>query len=362
MFRDNESGSITIIFAVALPVLLAAVSGAIETTRATAYRQRLTSATELACNQAAVYVRTQRKSDLTKDYTSAVSAIVSANLKEKGVADAVSKTPILSLTNVRVENSGTFNSIISGFLPQPTLGFNVVLDCPLVPASDGTGIGESKLLFSESFEVNHSVQPNAWDVLKNWNGWTTTNAGVEINGQRALAGAAMKNGDFFAELDSDCGTAANRGVSNCKANSAMTRTMNLDAGTYEIRYWYVARQGYIDTRAYGTQPICSDLTKPKGSARDDFAARAVREATVQEALDDGQTFRIEVYVDAQSDTNFTESNLVDACIWASAWIERKVSFTVARQGSYRISWRAGGKQDTFGGLIDYLRICSGICP
>lgn len=362
MFRDDDSGSIAIIFAIALPVLLAAVSGAIEMTRATAYKQRLTSATELACNQAAIYVRTQRKTDLTKDYTLSVATIVSANLREKNVIDAVSKSPVLSLTNVHVENTGTFRSILSGFLPQPTLSFNVVRDCPLIPVSDGTGTGESKLLFSESFEVNHSVQPNSWDVLKNWNGWTTTNAGVEINGQRALAGNAMKNGDFFAELDSDCGTSANRYVSNCQANSAMTRTMSLDAGDYEIRYWYVARQGYIDTRDYGTQPICSDLTKAKGSARDDFAARALKEAPVREAVSDGQTFRIEVYVDGQSDANFTQSNLVDACIWASSWIERKVSFSLARKGTYRISWRAGGRQDTFGGLIDYLRICAGTCP
>jgi Flp pilus assembly protein TadG len=361
-FNDDDSGSIAVIFALALPVLLAAVSGAVEMTRATAYKQRLTSATELACNQAAIYVRTQRKTDLTKNYTPDIQTIITANLKEKAITDVVSKTPTISLTNVHVENAGTFKSVLSGFLPQPNLDFSVSRDCPLIPVSDGTGTGESKLLFSESFEVNHSVAPNAWDVLKNWNGWTTTNAGVEINGQRALAGNAVKNGDFFAELDSDCSTSANRNTANCQANSAMTRTMALDAGDHEIRYWYVARQGYIDTSGYGTQPICSDLTKPKGTARDNFAARALKESTVREATDDGQTFRIEVYVDGQSDANFAQSNLLDACIWANAWIERKINFTVTRQGTYRISWRAAGRQDTYGGLIDYLRICRGTCP
>ncbi|MCJ2044488.1 pilus assembly protein [Methylobacterium sp. J-078] len=362
MFRNNQSGSIATIFAIALPVLLTAVSGAIEMTRATAYKQRLASATELACNQAAVYVRTQRKTDLTKDYTGDVARVIAANLREKGITNATSQPPTLSLTNVRVENSGTFNSILSTFLPRSTISFNVVQDCSLIPIANGTGTEESKLLFSESFEVNHSVQPNSWDVLKNWNGWTTTNAGVEINGQRALAGNTMKNGDFFAELDSDCGTWVNSGVRNCQSNSAMTRTVDLNAGVNEIRYWYVARQGYINVQGYGTQPICSDLTKAKGSARDDFADRATRESTVRQAVADGQTFRIEVYVDGASDTLFTSSNLVDACIWANPWIERKISFTVLRKGSYRISWRAGGRQDTYGGLIDYLRICEGTCP
>lgn len=54
--------------------------------------------------------------------------------------------------------------------------------------------------------------------------------------------------------------------------------------------------------------------------------------------------------------------MVDVCIYSDKWIERVVKINISEENEYRISWRGTGKQYTVGGLIDYLRFCSGSCP
>jgi hypothetical protein len=140
--------------------------------------------------------------------------------------------------------------------------------------------------------------------------------------------------------------------------------MTLKGGNHEIRYWYNSRKDKsgIDYNKYGNGETCSDLTKAKGAGRDDFEQRAINEPAVAQAQKDGWTFRIELYVEKKSGALYQVENLTDVCVWAKDWVERKLTFTVPSAGDYRIVWRGAGRQDTYGGLLDYIRICEGVCP
>ncbi|AWN41667.1 TadE/TadG family type IV pilus assembly protein [Methylobacterium durans] len=357
MFRQDERGGVAIILAFALPMLLVGVGGALEASREATYRNRVASATELACRQAQSYVNANKPDDVkvgdtSKTYPTQVQDIAARNFQAKGLTSSATVTATNTDTNVHVQASGSQPLVFGTLLRKSTFSVSMARDCAVISTAVAitTGANAPELLISESFErPSHSVNYNSWDVLggarnsNTWNGWGTVAAGIEINGQRELASNSIRFGDFFAELDSDCNTAANSGVSGCRSNSSMNRTLNLTAGSYQIRYWYIAR---LRDAARPGQVICGT----KSSDVDWYTV-------------EGQTNRIEVYVDKEkSGGGYNLSNLVDVCVQADAWTERVINFTVAATANYRITWKAAGREDTYGGLIDYLRICRNACP
>ncbi|WP_171070007.1 TadE/TadG family type IV pilus assembly protein [Methylobacterium terricola] len=358
----GESGSVAVIFAIVLPALLIGVGGSIEASRAIAYRQRLASAAELACTQAQAYINARKRqdvtsSDKTKLYPASDVQPIADRVK---TAKALGTSAALSAVNntdvnVHVSASGTMKIIFSSVLNNASVDLAASRDCSVISTTAAlSSSGTPQLLFTESFErPTHSVNYNDWSVLggvnngKTWNGWTTINAGIEINGQRELASNVIRFGDFFAELDSDCGTSANTNNRSCRSNSTMSRYMDLIPGNYQIRYWYIARER--DANQPG-KVIC-------GAKDSDVSWYQVN----------GQTNRIEVYVERSGNYTFSSSSMVDVCVQADAWTERVISFVVPSNSDssatqYRISWRAAGKEDTYGGLIDYIRICRNTCP
>lgn len=120
--------------------------------------------------------------------------------------------------------------------------------------------------------------------------------------------------------------------------------------------------------------ICSNPASTDGVTRDTDVAK--NRAGVSTISLDGQTRRIELWVEPKTSgyksddqaltvaTNpaYMKSYLADVCVWSKTWTERSYKFTVTTQQEYRISWRAAGLDDSFGGLIDYLRICRNACP
>lgn len=368
MFRENESGGIAVIFALTLPVLMAGLGSAIEVTRMTAYKQRLISATELSCHQGAIFVASKRKNaaNLSTDYSSDVRAIAVKNMTAKAI-DNISIDPKVDAINVSVTATGDLRFLMGDFLPKSSQSFVVVQNCPVAPNVPDTSV----LMFSESFETNHTVARGSWNIINtnntSFNNWTTAGAGLEINGQASLTDGKLRYGNFFAELDSDCKNATGAEKNNCPntTNSSISRLMTFNQGNHEIIYWYTARKDKsgIDYPKYGKNEICSDLTQTKGVKRDDFENRATRnEAGPVQARKDGWTFRTELYVEKNGVSPFQVDNLLDACVWADDWVERRLTFFAPDAGDYRITWRAAGRQDTYGGLLDYIRICEGKCP
>lgn len=334
----DRSGTSAVIFALTLPVVMLALGGGIDYSLATSLRQQAASSAEIACrNFSLKYAALAAKGQYLgyDDLAAAVNAQLAVD-KVTGVSSNGSFINFVGVPTHVVKVSGNSPTFFSGILGYQTIAVYARRQCPQAIAAPPSSVGS--VMFQESFETNHNVASNNWGVLSNWNGWTTQNAGIEINGIPQLSGNTIRFGNFFAELDSDC-----FGVAGCHSNSAMSREVQLVPGDYEIRYWYISRQRNAPAQ-YAGQVICG------------------KESDVSSFTWDGQTNRIEVYVEKQGNYNFAASSMVDVCVYADQWVERRIPISIKTSATYRISWRAAGREDSYGGLIDYLRFCTKTCP
>lgn len=325
--------------ALSLPVLALAVGGGVDLTRAYAVRQHLANVVELSCSQSALEISYLRglednKGKAASAFVSVADAVSARRLAASGdlgvIANSISGDTLT--VSGRAESQNAFASILGA----ATLPVGASRQCDVGGGIPGNGRGS--VLFMESFETEHKVASNSWGVLQNWNGWVTEGGGVEINGIPSLSAGTIRFGNFFAELDSHCY------VAGCQSNSALSRIMRLTPGDYEVRYWYISRVRNADPTWAGVVG-CGDAGQIQ-------PYRAWNQ----------ETNRIDFYVEKEGAYTFSPANIMDSCVYTDHWVERRVKFRVASEANYRISWRAAGLQDTLGGLIDYIRICSGICP
>lgn len=407
MLKTNQSGSVALLFALLLPVLLIGVGGGIEVSRAVDYKQRLISAADLACRQAEIYVESQSGLLMPIDYLATVQSYATKNRDERGLATTaqITATPTVSKTsltmpllnvrpgNIHVVATGSNDLVFKSILNKNNISFTVTRDCTVTANASS---GPPTLIVSESFE-SYSAQLNGgWGVFGTLSAptcqstmcrnksWSTTNAGVEVDQLSAITtGDGVQYGQNFAELDSDCsnrvGATSSTQTDACRqsgqsTNSSINMTIPLARGTYEVRYVYNARKNVGNYQYPNDNIICSDVDDLDGLARDTDVSKD--SAGVSTLSRDGQTRRIELWVepnasgykrDDQTLLNATKQNymknyMADVCVWSKLWTERSYKFTVATAQDYRISWRAAGLDDSFGGLIDYLRICQNSCP
>lgn len=330
----DRRGVSSVLLAVSLPVIVFAVGGGIDMTRAISLRQKVASSIELACKQGALeadYKASKSSNPTKEDYKAIVDALTKARLTADDLA-SVTASSVVDAKKVSITASTSSANVFAKVLNFDTVAISLTREC-----ARGEAPTAGTVLFSESFEVNHNVASNSWTVLKNWNGWTTKDAGIEINGIPQLSGNEIRFGNFFAELDSHCY------VSNCNTNSTMSRELQLAPGNYELRYWYISRVRNPAANYVG-KVICG------------------KEADVSWATWEGQTNRIEVFFEKEGSYKYAANDIVDICVHTDQWTERKIPIKVTTNAKYRISWRAAGRQDTYGGLIDYLRFCSNTCP
>lgn len=367
-FLKDARGSTALIFGLGLPVLMLAVGGGIDYTQAAARRQKIASAIELSCREAALDIYKlsgQSGADPKKDYTPVANAKIRDavnRLSQNGVS-SVTVTSTLANNVITAVSTATSANSFGGILGYETLALRIERRCNYVLASTTPGTGgpnpggPGTVLFVESWETGHNVASNSWTVLKNWNGWTTRNdqGGIEINGIPELAANTIRFGNFFAELDSHCYT------SGCRTNSSMwrefgTSTNPLETGNYELSYWYISRER---NPAYAGLTLCAKSTDGK-KEWDAIKADRWRD----------QTNRIEVFFQQKKSGSYTTpprdvdkaTDQVDVCVHTDTWTERKIPLKVTTKGTYRIFFQAAGREDTYGGLIDYIRFCSGTCP
>jgi Flp pilus assembly protein TadG len=349
LFAKDTRGVTALTFALALPGLSLAVGGGIDLSRAAAQRQQIANVVELGCQHAGLDIRfrkQQTNANPNEDYTSVVNQIVTTKLTERGLTGVtVSSTIMAEVITIRA--GGTSTNVFGAVLGYPSVSVGVERKCNVAAVAAATG----RVLFAESFEHEHNVASNAWTVLKNWNGWNTVNGGIEINGIPELAANTIRFGNFFAELDSHCY------VSNCQTNSAMWREFpNLEPGNYELSYWYIARER---NPAYAGKTLCAYKTDGQTEWN------AVNGATWE-----GRTNRIEAFFQEKKSTGYAaltkdrndHPELVDVCVHTDKWTERRIPLTVTRKATYRFYFQAAGRQDTYGGLLDFIRFCSGRCP
>lgn len=348
-FQKDARGTTAVMLGLAAPVLLLAVGGGIDMSRAAAQRQKIATALELACQQATHEIRyrqNQSGADPKANYESVVTKlgqdkVAAANLTGVGVTTTIASDVIT------IRGTGTSTNMFGGVIGFNTVSLSASRNCakPPFPTSPGSGT-PGTVLIVESFETNHNVASNSWTVLNNWNGWSTQSGkgGIEINGIPQLSGNEIRFGNFFAELDSHCYT------SNCRTNSAMWRDVTLpETGDYELRYWYISRVRNPD---YAGKVFCAYKD----------STTAVRNA-MEGAKWEGQTNRIDVYFAKTSGFSASSTTMVDSCVHTDVWTERRIQFKNLKKGDkYRMQFQAAGREDTYGGLIDYIRFCTKTCP
>lgn len=362
MFRRDEGGTVVVVVALVLPAILIGTGGAIELTRAVTFRQQLMSAVELSCKQAALYVNHRKSEDLDKGltvltYPNEVAGIAARNFKAKNIPDGDPPITVNTDSNVHVEAKRTMPLVFARLLGTNSMNFSAAQDCAVTPYNKiFLNPEKPAVVFRESFEGEHNVAAtgSGWGVFggynkNSWNGWTTQGAGVEIDSQRAIAVSRVLFGAYFAELDSDCKTATNKGNQSCKSNSTLSRKLDARPGTYQIRYWYVSRKG---DSSLGKRVVCG--------AKDKDVAFYTK---------DGQTNRIEIYFqkfdskkEKEEIKEYKADDLIDVCVLSNEWTERVINVKIPTAGEYLFTWRAAGREDTYGGLIDNLRICENFCP
>jgi Flp pilus assembly protein TadG len=342
-------GSTSVVFAVSLPVLVLAVGGGTDLTKAMGHRQQIASAVEKACSQSALEISFQiyKGGDAKGDYSQdIILPQTQARLADAGLNNVtvVATHTVDTVTIKATSQSATAFSQLAGMTHVPV---EVTRGCPFNPSPPPP---DGETLFVESFEAGHNVARNSWTVLgqnganssgASWNGWATQNAGIEINGQPQLSGGQIRFGDFFAELDSHCY------VAGCNSNSGMTRTVTLQPGTYQIGYWYVSR-------IRNGNPAWSNVVAC--AATDSDPAVSPYRAWQDE------TNRVELHIQDSTQTRLDSKTMIDVCVYSGTWIQRRVDYEVTKAGEYKVTWRAAGRQDTVGGLIDYLQMCREACP
>lgn len=346
----HTGGSTAVTFAIALPVLVLAVGGGFDLSNAMSHRQKIANALEIACAQSAIEINNAiaNGSDPLSDFgPDVVVPISNARISDAGIRSGVTVTGRTTQTDIIIDGSSSSPAHFAQIAGLGTLPVEVTRQCRFALPEQNIPPGQT--LFVESFEQGHSVARNSWTVLgqngnqpsgATWNGWQTFNAGIEINGMPQLSGGTIRFGNFFAELDSHCY------VAGCNSNSAMSRTLQLLPGNYQVSYWYTSR---IKNSASSWRGVVAC-----GPTETDPAVAPYR-AWNQE------TNRIELFVEKKGEYTFEAKNMVDVCVYADHWVQRTVKFQVKTADEYRISWRAAGKQDTTGGLIDYLQLCKDAC-
>lgn len=359
-FLKDARGVTALTFGLTLPAIALAVGGGIDLSRAAARHQRMASAIELACQQAVKDIWSQAMqtdADPKKDYSPIVKDLAVKKLADDELTGI---TPVVAIAGevITITAAGSSDNVFAGILGYERVSLNVSRNCTKLPVTQP----ENKVLFTESFESYHSVKKEDWSVLKNWNGWTTTGGGVEINGIPQLSGNEIRYGNFFAELDSHCY------VSGCNSNSSMAREFDLKPGNYELRYWYISRIRNT-TSTFAGKVACvgrypENDTNPdyknNPSLQSGWATKWPQVVNWSRSWND-ETNRIEVYF-AKSSTTLGSTNMVDLCIHTDKWVERIIPLKVTEATKYKFTFRAAGKQDTVGGLLDYIRFCSGKCP
>lgn len=172
------------------------------------------------------------------------------------------------------------------------------------------------LLINGSFEESPMVAGNAggnfdtlnssgrsWDIWNALPGWYARGPGIEIQSNRTLGQIDAQDGTRYVELDTT-------------SNSMMVQNVALDAGRYELSFYYMPRQSRADTNDI--------LASVFGWLSGDLAS----------ILAQGSRTR---------DTD---------------WVQFSQIFEIETAQTVSISFRAEGRSDSLGGLIDNVALAA----
>jgi len=368
-------------------MIFTALGAGLDLSRAYLARQKISQVAAMACQFSNHANSSDTAAPTDADATAQVTNFINTTSQTQNVTlSQPPNTP--SFTYVQGGNS-TVNLVAS--VPTTfmelwniySIPISVQVNCKntLPPPPTGTN---PQTLINESFEAVHGAANNGWTTyLPNGQqgtqstptGWTSaigyTGAGGtkwHITGyciEQDIAGQIKSNaydGRYTVELDCDNGI-------NSAGNSSISTSINLAAGSYELRYAYASR---VDYPSYDPAYLCGSAASDLNWANSNSTSWTGSMATVS------RTNQINVYLDPDvngappmhntlygtpqgTPQSLAGSNLIDMCLYGQSWIQRSVTINVTTPGTYWLSFAGDGTSDSYGGQLDDILLCSPYC-
>jgi Flp pilus assembly protein TadG len=366
-FQADRSGQIAILFAFSSFLVVASMGGGIDLARAYMARQKLSQVATLACQYASRPSIVQASSSTYS--TNVTNYITSALQTQHFTWTQTTSQPFV------VGASGQGNVTLSASVPT---AFMQIVNISQLSVQATAHCYDSKPTSSsyalqESFETSncsgtcytfYQQSATSKSTLTSSPGYTGASGtqwyiygyGLEID-SAGIIKSSVPNGTHSAELDSDNG-------SGSAGNSSVSTKKYLNVGNYELRWNYTSRVSYPD---YDPVYIC-------GSAASDLSWANNTNSSGGPVSLASRTNQINVYLDINTNGSppthktidntqtLAGSNLIDMCVYSTNWIERSVRIYVTTAGYYWLSFAADGQNDSYGGQIDNIRLCTETCP
>jgi hypothetical protein len=345
-FRDNEGGGVAILFALSAMTLTGLIGGGLDLGRLQQERQTVGNALMLTCQFMAKSTpeNGQKQQNEAQDFfaTNAKAGRDQAPSHTLRVDPAKGGGPDQLLTA-----EGEVPTVFMSMFGFRTMPVKTEVLCPVGVAAAPPAPSEKSgdILLRETFESGEAAANNGWTYVRNYNGWTTTNEGLELSaGYKQGAPEGRSVGELVADR-----------------SIGITRRVTLRAGRHELRYWY-ARAAWRPTPAYDTAYDPAPICAPKA---DDVAWATA---------DPAQPSRMAVYLSADTPgwsvnwmgmlpTNpaWRPSDLLETCIYARGWVERSIIINVPSSGDYWLTFAGQTSISGEGAQIDDIRLCVDRC-
>jgi hypothetical protein len=362
-------------------MIMTAAGAGMDLSQAYLARQKLSEVATLACQYASrpqviqTSVPSYSGSNGGATYTSQVNSFITKTLASQNFQLTQTNSSPFTYTqngSASVSLSATVPTAFMKIASVQTIPISITTNCYGSASTilQRTPDGSNPYLIKESFEangpsgwtsyaVNGSVSypstPSAWTGATTYTGsngtkWSATGYCLEQDQVGNISSTAV-DGNYMVELD-------------CSGNSSITTKIYLAAGNYELRYFYKSRVAYLN---YAPAYIC-------GSAASDVSWATDTSSSGGPVANVAKTNQINVYLDLATGSappthttidgtqSLAGSNLIDVCVYAQDWSERSVKVNITTAGFYFLSFAADGYSDTYGGILDYIRLCPNTCP
>jgi Putative Flp pilus-assembly TadE/G-like len=395
-FVRSRSGNVAILFALSLLVLAIAIGSAIDLGRAYNARQKLSEVAVLGCQYASrpsiVQITTEGSNGET-NYVSNVDGFISASLNGQqfpyvqtvatpfsysaaapGNVTLATKVPTTFMNIIGVQNIP-----VSAFsnCPSPTSGGQNISgqyiiqegfgNVPNDPCNaswcviDQNGQGGDPSLYSPATSSSSFPSTPSYIGAEGID-WYITGYCLEIDlGGTTPTGAAAANpSKNAAELD--CNSNGGPGPAG---DSAITAKVYLSTGNYELRYDYQSRVDYPD---YDPDYICGSTASDVSWANDTNSVgsptpNALRNNQIGVYLDPVVGAAPPMHWTTDGTVELAGSDLIDVCVYGqNYWRERSVRLYVSTPGDYWLTFSADGQNNSYGGELDNIRLCTDTCP
>ena len=365
-FRSATNGNVALVASISMLAISLAAGSSFDLARSYNARQKLSEVARLACQYAGrasiAQIDTAAYSGSNADaaYSAKVTSFISATWANQKLGLTQTNASPFTFTPGGAATVSLSASVTTSFLKLANMSaipISVSLYCYDAPTPSGT---TSAMPVQESFE-NTSLCGGGWCPIqktytgKYGNNWTIMGYCLEVD-QVGLISSTVPDGNFSAELDCDNG-------SGTAGNSSMSTQVYLTAGNYELRYNYRSR---VDYPNYDPVYICGSAASDVAWANDTYSPTgplytSLRTNQINVYLDEGNGTTPPTHSQMFGGAVLGGSNLIDVCVYSPTWVERSVRIKITSPGNYWLSFAADGQDDSYGGQVDNIRLCSGTC-